>query len=164
MLCHHLRTADNGRAILSRLQDDHRDLAVGILLVPVVARPLVSHDLPEPWLLRRRGGASPPDGPPPSNSSPPSYLASSGGSVSCDYLIAFSGTAPAGNIASVKNDVWVLVGDMFVTQTASNSETPPFGSPPPVVPEAGLPILLPLAGLLLLGIVVVARRRRLASG
>ena len=35
---------------------------------------------------------------------------------------------------------------------------------PPVVPEAGLPILLPLAGLLLLGIVVVARRRRLASG
>ena len=104
-----------------------------------------------------------PGGPPPNNTSPPSYLASSS-SVSCDYLIAFSGTAPAGTIVSVKNDVWVLVGGTFVTQTASNSETPPFGSPPPVVPETGLPILLPLAGLLLLGIVVVARRRRLASG
>jgi hypothetical protein len=102
-----------------------------------------------------------PGGPPPNNTSPPSYQAS-GSSVSCDYSITFSGTAPAGTIVSVKNDVWVLVGGTLVTQTAGPSVTPPFGSPP-VVPEAGLPALLPLAGLLLLG-VVVARRRRLASG
>jgi hypothetical protein len=101
-----------------------------------------------------------PGGPPPTNSNPPSYHAT-GTSVSCDYSIAFSGTAPAGTIVSVKNDVWVLVGGTFATQTASNSVTPPFGSP--VVPEVGLPALLPLAGLLLLGI-VVAHRRRLASG
>jgi hypothetical protein len=101
-----------------------------------------------------------PGGPPPTNTNPPSYLAS-GSSVSCDYSITFSGTAPAGTIVSVKNDVWVLVGSTQVTQTAGPSVTPPFGQA--VVPEAGLPLLLPLAGLLLVG-VVAARRRRLATG
>jgi hypothetical protein len=101
-----------------------------------------------------------PGGPPPNNTSPPTYRAS-GSSVSCDYSIAFSGTAPAGTIASLKNDVWVLVGGTLVAQTAGPSVTPPFGSP--VVPEVGLLVLLPLAGLLLLGI-GVAYRRRLASG
>jgi len=101
-----------------------------------------------------------PGNPTPSYTSPPSYKAG-GSSVSCDYSIVFSGTAPTGTVVSVKNDVWVLVGGNLVIQTAGPSVRPPFGLPE--MPEVGLPVLLPLIGLLLLGI-VMARRRLLAAG
>jgi hypothetical protein len=101
-----------------------------------------------------------PGGPAPTNSAAPSLTASST-SVSCGYLIVFAGSAPAGPIVSIRNDAWVLVGGTQLTQAAGPSVTPPFD--PTIVPEVGLPVLLPFAGLLLFGVVAVRRRRRLAG-
>jgi hypothetical protein len=101
------------------------------------------------------GGAYP-GGPPPANTNAPIFQLGSGQtSMSCDYSVKFVGTAPAGTNTGLKNDVWLPDGAVFQA-TAPNA-------PAGVVPDAPLPVLIPLVGLTAVAGRLVTRRRRAVS-
>jgi hypothetical protein len=97
------------------------------------------------------GGFQP--GLPPTNSGAPQWNPTSG-SMSCDYSLTFTGSAPAGTLTGFTNDAWLLQNGKVM---ASFNAT---FTPPPVVPEAPMAVLLPLTGLAMLGATVFVLRRR----
>jgi hypothetical protein len=100
-------------------------------------------------------------------SSPPSvtgdtitFTSSATGTLSCTYTLAYpSGSVPSAAV-SVRNDFWVMLNGVVVTQVASVS-VPPGGGPP--VPEVALAILIPVGLIVVFGGYMVVRSRRGAS-
>jgi hypothetical protein len=60
----------------------------------------------------------------------------------------------------VRNDIWVLSDTTVVTQTASFSVEPD-GQPPTSIPEAPLPILIPVGIVIVIAGGLIAWRRKL---
>ena len=88
-------------------------------------------------------------------------VASGHEAVRCDYSIRYTGTdVPAGLVASIRNDVWVLRNGMAVAHLVGPEIQVTSQPPPPIIPEAPLAILLPLTGLLSAAIGFVIFRRR----
>jgi hypothetical protein len=101
-----------------------------------------------------------PGGPAPANTGAPMVTASAS-TVTCDYTVALTGTtAPAGMTVSDRNDLFVLQGTTFLTQTASASVTPPFGGTSVPMGAVGGIGLAAAAGLGLVGYQVIYRHRR----
>ena len=102
------------------------------------------------------GGAFP--GNPPTNSGPPTFtLGAHSTSMSCDYVVTFSGTAPSGTRTAIKNDVWMMFNGTLQSAFFAT------GTPNPVVPEAPMAILIPLTGIAAVGGALLVIRRRSAG-
>ncbi len=99
---------------------------------------------------------------PPDDSGAPTITTDQSGNATCTYTSSFSGTAPDGNIASVRNAIWIgCEATGCLTSGASVSISPAAA----IVPEAPFAVLLPITGFALLGlfVFVVARRRNKTS-
>jgi hypothetical protein len=89
--------------------------------------------------------------------------AKSAAALACHYRVSFAGRAPPGAITSARNHVWVFLGGAVASDVAGPDMPAPVDAPPPTVPEAPIPLLLPLTGLLTAAVVslVFLRRRAL---
>ena len=89
--------------------------------------------------------------------------AKSAAALSCHYRVSVAGKAPPGAIMSARNHVWVFLGGAVASDVAGPGMPAPVDAPPPTVPEAPIPLLLPLTGLLTAAVVslVFLRRRAL---
>jgi len=107
-----------------------------------------------------------PSAPPTTSGTLPTITADGSGNFNCNYTLIYptidgsNDSDCGGHLCSVRNDIWVLSGNTVVTQTASFSVEPD-GAPPTSIPEAPLPILIPLGIVLILGAGLVVWRRKL---
>jgi hypothetical protein len=113
------------------------------------------------------GGTSTyPTTPPTTSGTLATITSDASGNFNCDYTLTYP-TVDSTNVGtcsqhlcSVKNDIWVMSGTTRVTQTASFSVEPD-GQPPTSIPEAPLPILIPVGIVLIIGAGLVVWRRKL---
>jgi len=97
----------------------------------------------------------------------PTITSDASGNFNCNYTLTYptidssnDTTCGNGHLCSVRNDIWVVSGNTVVTQTASFSVEPD-GQPPTSIPEAPLPILIPVGIVLIIGAGLVVWRRKL---
>lgn len=98
----------------------------------------------------------------------PTITTDASGNFNCNYTLTYptvDGTNDTTcgenlHLCSVRNDIWVMSGDTKVTQTASFS-VEPGGQPPTSIPEAPLPILIPVGIVFIIGAGLVVWRRKL---
>ena len=112
------------------------------------------------------GGPSAYPTPPTTSGTLATITSDASGNFNCDYTLTYP-TVNSGNVGScgpklcsVKNDIWAMSGNTVLTQTASFSVEPD-GQPPTSIPEAPLPILIPVGIVLIIGAGLVVWRRKL---
>jgi hypothetical protein len=112
------------------------------------------------------GPSTYPTTPPTTSGTLATITSDASGNFNCDYTLTYP-TVDSTNVGtcsqhlcSVKNDIWVMSGTTRVTQTASFS-VEPNGQPPTSIPEAPLPILIPVGIVLIIGAGLVVWRRKL---
>jgi hypothetical protein len=105
--------------------------------------------------------------PPATSGTLPTITSDASGNFNCNYTLTYptidssnDTTCGNGHLCSVRNDIWVMSGTTKVTQTASFSVEPD-GQPPTSIPEAPLPILIPVGIVLIIGAGLVVWRRKL---
>ena len=86
-------------------------------------------------------------------------------SVECNYsLRRTSGGSPEGRIDAVRPMAWILSGSAPLARLTGPRVNVAASSPPATIPEAPLPILLPLAAIGSMLVVLFLARRRLGGG
>ena len=97
----------------------------------------------------------------------PTITSDASGNFNCNYTLTYptvdgtnDTTCGNGHLCSVRNDIWVLSDTTVVTQTASFSVEPD-GQPPTSIPEAPLPILIPVGIVIVIAGGLIAWRRKL---
>lgn len=108
-----------------------------------------------------------PSAPPQTSGTLPTITSDASGNFNCDYTLTYptvdgtnDTTCGNGHLCSVRNDIWVMSDSTVVTQTASFSVEPD-GQPPTSIPEAPLPVMIPVAIVLIIGAGLVVWRRKL---
>lgn len=105
--------------------------------------------------------------PPATSGTLPTITTDASGNFNCNYTLTYptidntnDSTGGNGHLSSVRNDIWAMSGSTVLTQTASFSVEPD-GQPPTSIPEAPLPILIPVGIVLIIGAGLVVWRRKL---
>jgi hypothetical protein len=104
--------------------------------------------------------------PPVTSGTLPTITTDASGNFNCNYTLTYptidgtNDTSVGGHLSSVRNDIWAMSGDTVLTQTASFSVEPD-GQPPTGIPEAPLPILIPVGIVVVIAGALIAWRRKL---